>query len=59
MSSDDLEKRSTTFSSRSARFQLEITYLVVKNEISKNLEIFEKIDRKSILIKNFSDFKNT
>ena len=32
ISADYLEKRSTTFSSRYARFQLEITYLVVKNE---------------------------
>ena len=59
MSSDDLEKHSTTFSSRSARFQLENTHLVVENEIFKNLEIFEKILRKSILIKFFSDCRIT
>ena len=56
MSSDDLEKHSTVFSSRSACIQFENTHLVVENEIFKNLEIFEKILRKSILIKNLKSF---
>ena len=50
MSSDDLEKRSTSFSSRSARFQLEITYLVVKNVISS----WKRVRRLEKVVEHFS-----